>query len=107
MSNCLSFLITPLPGYCPEPTTRSCMFQGLCAWSATRRVGTIPAEGMDALRQLVRCKLSNPRLTYTVEIAYASTEDRPSILTGVELRRNNGLRSVVTLDGREARGSRS
>jgi transcription antitermination factor NusG len=58
----------------------------------------IPVEDMDALRQLVRCKAFLPH-------AYVRSGDAVRInrgplkgLTGVVLRRNNGLRFVVTLD---------
>jgi transcriptional antiterminator NusG len=58
----------------------------------------IPAGDMDALRQFVRCKAFLPH-------AYVHSGDAVRInrgplkgLTGVVLRRNNGLRFVVTLD---------
>jgi transcription termination/antitermination protein NusG len=58
----------------------------------------IPAKDMDALRQFVRCKAFFPH-------AYVHNGDSVRInrgpfkgLTGVVLRRNNGLRFVVTLD---------
>lgn len=58
----------------------------------------IPGEDMDALRQFVRCKAFLPH-------AFVYSGDRVRIsrgplngLTGVVLRRNNGLRFVVTLD---------
>ncbi len=58
----------------------------------------IPAAEMEALRQFVRCKAFLPH-------AYVDSGDAVRInrgplkgLTGVVLRRNNGLRFVVTLD---------
>jgi transcription termination/antitermination protein NusG len=58
----------------------------------------VPAADMDALRQFVRCKAFLPH-------AYVHSGDAVRIhrgplkgLTGVVLRRNNGLRFVVTLD---------
>jgi transcriptional antiterminator NusG len=58
----------------------------------------IPAADMDALRQFVRCKAFLPHANVQNGDAVRIHRGPLSGLTGVVLRRNNGLRFVVTLD---------
>ena len=58
----------------------------------------IPAGDMDALRHFVRCKAFLPHANVDSGDAVRINRGPLSGLTGVVLRRNNGLRFVVTLD---------
>ena len=58
----------------------------------------IPATDMDALRQFVRCKAFLPHANVHNGDAVRINRGPLQGLTGVVLRRNNGLRFVVTLD---------